>query len=98
MTPDIFNKMSTVATVLPVRDVAASVRCYRDKLGLEPIRVGSDGPDHPIAAYAIAGGVVVAAASRSDTGAGRQRSQQLVVAVMNCDLEPIRRSRERMRR
>jgi catechol 2,3-dioxygenase-like lactoylglutathione lyase family enzyme len=58
MTPDIFNEVSTVATVLPVRDVAASVRCYRDKLGLEPIHVGSDGPDHPITAYAIAGSVV----------------------------------------
>ncbi len=37
MTPDIFNDASTAATVLGVRDVAASVRWYRDKHGLEPI-------------------------------------------------------------
>lgn len=58
MTPDIFNDASTAATVLGVRDVAASVRWYRDKHGLEPIHVGADGPDHPIAAYVIAGSVV----------------------------------------
>jgi catechol 2,3-dioxygenase-like lactoylglutathione lyase family enzyme len=58
MVSGIFDDASVVATVVRVRDVAASVRWYREKLGLEPIHVGADGPDHPIATYAIAGSVV----------------------------------------
>jgi catechol 2,3-dioxygenase-like lactoylglutathione lyase family enzyme len=54
----IFDDTSVVTTILRVRDVAASVAWYREKLGLEPIHVGSDGPDHPIAVYAIAGALV----------------------------------------
>jgi catechol 2,3-dioxygenase-like lactoylglutathione lyase family enzyme len=46
-----------VSTVLRLRDVAASVTWYREKLGLEPIHFGADG-DHPIAVYRIAGAVV----------------------------------------
>lgn len=94
MTPDIFHEASMVATVLRVRDVATSVRWYRDKLGLEPIHVGSDGPDHPIAAYAIAGSVV----SLWQLPAGQTRVRNdndrnsYVVAVMNRDLEPVRQN------
>jgi catechol 2,3-dioxygenase-like lactoylglutathione lyase family enzyme len=58
MTHSIFENASMVSTVVRVRDVAASVAWYREKLGLEPIHVGADGPEHPIAVYAIAGAVV----------------------------------------
>lgn len=58
MPPGIFDDASMTATVLRVRDVAASVEWYRDKLGLQPIHMGADGPDHPVAAYVIAGSVV----------------------------------------
>jgi catechol 2,3-dioxygenase-like lactoylglutathione lyase family enzyme len=54
----VFDDASMVSTVLRVRDVAASVAWYREKLGLEPIHVGADGPEHPIAVYTIAGSVV----------------------------------------
>jgi catechol 2,3-dioxygenase-like lactoylglutathione lyase family enzyme len=45
MTSNIFADASTVSTVIRVRDVTASVAWYREKLGLEPIHVGADGPD-----------------------------------------------------
>jgi catechol 2,3-dioxygenase-like lactoylglutathione lyase family enzyme len=54
----IFDGVSMAATILRVCDVAASVRWYREKLGLEPIHVGADGPEHPFASFAIAGAVV----------------------------------------
>ena len=54
----VLDGASMVTTILRVRDVSASVVWFREKLGLEPIHVGSDGPDHPIAAYTIAGAVV----------------------------------------
>ena len=57
MAADIFDGASMLSTVLRVRDVAASVRWYRERLGLEPLHVGADG-DHPIAAYRIADSVV----------------------------------------
>jgi catechol 2,3-dioxygenase-like lactoylglutathione lyase family enzyme len=47
-----------LTTVVRVRSVNASVAWYREKLGLEPIHVGSDGPDQPIAAFMVAGSVV----------------------------------------
>lgn len=82
-----------VATILRVRDVAASVDWYREKLGLEPMHVGSDGPDHPIATYAIAGSVVTLwqlppRAARAPEDNDRNT---YVVAVMSGDLEPARR-------
>jgi catechol 2,3-dioxygenase-like lactoylglutathione lyase family enzyme len=58
MTRNIFDDASMVTTVLRVCDVAASVHWYREKLGLEPVHVGADGPDHPIAVYTVAGAVV----------------------------------------
>ncbi len=94
MTPGIFDDASMVATILRVRDVAASVRWYRDKLGLEPIHVGDDGPDHPVAAYSIAGCVV----SLWQLPAGHARAPEendrnsYVVAVMPGDLEPVRQA------
>ena len=92
MAEGMFDQAAMVATVLRVRDVAASVAWYREKLGLEPIHVGSDGPDHPIAAYAIAGSVV----SLWQLPPGAQRVPEdndrntYVVAVMRSDLEDAR--------
>ena len=84
-----------VSTVLRVRDVAASVRWYREKLGLEPVHVGADGPEHPIAVYTIAGSVV----SLWQLPAGRARvvldndcNTYVMVVVMNTELEGLRRT------
>jgi catechol 2,3-dioxygenase-like lactoylglutathione lyase family enzyme len=94
MTSDIFGDASTVSTVLRVRDVAASVTWYREKLGLEPVHVGADGPDHPIAVYSIAGSVV----SLWQLPAGRTRvlldndANTYVVVVTNGELEAVRRT------
>ncbi len=83
-----------VATVVRVRDVAASVRWYRDRLGLEPLHVGSDGPDHPVAAYAIAGAVVSLWQLPAGTHRVREDNDRnsYLVAVMNGDLEPVRQA------
>ncbi len=86
-----FDDASMVSTVLRVRDVAASVRRYREKLGLEPIYVGADG-DHPIALCRIAGSVV----SMWQLPAGQERLRDdndrntYIVVVMNSDLVPVR--------
>ena len=58
MTGSIFNGASKAVTVPRARNVDASVVWYRDKLGLEPLHVGADGPDHPFATFSIAGSVV----------------------------------------
>jgi catechol 2,3-dioxygenase-like lactoylglutathione lyase family enzyme len=92
--PGIFDDASMVATVVRVRDVAASVRWYREKLELEPIHVGADGPDHPIATYAIAGSVVTLwqlPSGQARAGQDNDRNTYMVV-VMNDDLEPARRA------
>jgi len=94
MVSGIFDDASMVATVVRVRDVAASVRWYREKLGLEPIHVGADGPDHPIATYAIAGSVVTLwqlPSGQARTGQDNNRNTYMVV-VMKDDLEPARRA------
>jgi hypothetical protein len=92
MTSSVFADASMMTTVVRVRSVAASVEWYREKFGLEPIHVGSDGPDQPIAAYAIAGSVVslwqlpADAAKPSNTD-----SATYLVAVANADdLVPAR--------
>jgi catechol 2,3-dioxygenase-like lactoylglutathione lyase family enzyme len=92
--PGIFDDASMVATVVRVRDVAASVRWYREKLELEPIHVGADGPDHPIATYAIAGSVVTLWQLPSGQARGGQDNDRntYVVAVMKADLEPARQA------
>ena len=83
-----------VATVLRVRDVDASVRWYRDKLGLDPIRVGADGPDHPFASFLIAGSVI--SLWQLPRGEGRRLknvdTDTYVVIVLSRDLEPVRRA------
>ena len=90
----IFDGASMVTTIVRVRDIAASVVWFREKLGLEPIHVGSDGPDHPIAVYDI-GGVVV---SLWQLPPGQERVREhndrnsYVCAVMNGDLEPVHRT------
>jgi catechol 2,3-dioxygenase-like lactoylglutathione lyase family enzyme len=90
----IFDDASMVATVVRVRDVAASVRWYREKLGLEPIHVGADGPDHPIATYAIAGSVVTLWQLPSGQArvAGDNDRNTYVVVVTKDDLEPARQA------
>jgi catechol 2,3-dioxygenase-like lactoylglutathione lyase family enzyme len=90
----VFEGALLVSTLLRVRDVAASVTWYREKLGLEPIHVGADGPEHPIAVYTIAG----AAVALWQLPAGRSRvrldndSNTYVTVVVNTDLEPLRRT------
>ena len=87
-----FEQATMLATIVRVRDVAVSVEWYRDKLGLEPVHVGSDGPDHPIAAFAIAGSVI----SLWQLSPGQQRVRDdndrntYVVAVTEGDLAPQR--------
>ncbi len=88
----IFDGAAMVTTIVRVRDVAASVRWYREKLGLEPVHVGYDGPEHPIAAYEIAGAVV----SLWQLPPGEERAREhndtntYVCAIMTDDLEPAR--------
>ena len=77
MTGGIFDDASMVSTILRVRDVAASVAWYREKLGLEPIHVGADGPEHPIAVYTIAGSVV----SLWQLPAGQARVRKTTIAT-----------------
>jgi catechol 2,3-dioxygenase-like lactoylglutathione lyase family enzyme len=90
----VFDGASMVSTVLRVRDVAASVAWYREKLGLDPVHVGADGADHPIAVFEIAGSTV----SMWQLPAGRTRvlldndSNTYVVVVMNIDLETVRQT------
>jgi catechol 2,3-dioxygenase-like lactoylglutathione lyase family enzyme len=94
MTAGIFADASTVMAVLRVRDVAASVAWYREKLGLEPVHLGADGADHPFAVYRIAGSTV--SIWQLPVGQSRVRDENdrntYVVAVMKEDLEPVRRT------
>lgn len=93
MTTGIFDDVSMVATVLRVRDVAASTRWYRERLGLEPVHLGSDGPEHPIAVYTIAGSVFTLwqlPSGQTRVPAENDRNSY-VVAVLDADLEPLRR-------
>jgi catechol 2,3-dioxygenase-like lactoylglutathione lyase family enzyme len=74
--------------------VAASVAWYHEKLGLEPIHVGNDGPDHPIAVYSVAGSVIALwqlPANRSRIREDNDRNSYVVV-VLNGDLEIARRA------
>jgi catechol 2,3-dioxygenase-like lactoylglutathione lyase family enzyme len=88
----IFDGALMVSTILRVRDVDASVRWYREKLGLEPVHVGADGQEHPIAVYTIAGSVV----TLWQLPAGQERTREdndrntYVVAVLNGALECAR--------
>jgi catechol 2,3-dioxygenase-like lactoylglutathione lyase family enzyme len=92
MTGGIFDDASMVSTIVRVRDVAASVAWYREKLGLEPIHVGADGPEHPIAVYTIAGAVVSLWQLPANQARVREDNDRnsYVVVVMNGDLEPAR--------
>jgi catechol 2,3-dioxygenase-like lactoylglutathione lyase family enzyme len=90
----VFDDASMVSTVLRVRDVAESVAWYREKLGLEPIHVGADGPEHPIAVYTIAGSVV--SLWQLPPGQSRRVDENdrntYVVMIMNDELESPRRA------
>jgi catechol 2,3-dioxygenase-like lactoylglutathione lyase family enzyme len=88
----ILDDATMVSTVVRVRDVAASVVWYREKLGLEPIHVGADGPEHPIAVYTIAGAVVSLwqlPPNQIRVPAENDRNSYVVV-VMAGELEPLR--------
>jgi catechol 2,3-dioxygenase-like lactoylglutathione lyase family enzyme len=91
---NILDDATMVSTVVRVRDVAASVRWFREKLGVEPIHVGADGPDHPIAVYTIAGAVI--SLWQLPPGQGRVRvdndRNSYVVVVMAGELEPARQA------
>jgi catechol 2,3-dioxygenase-like lactoylglutathione lyase family enzyme len=93
MTGGVFDDASMVSTIVRVRDVAASVAWYREKLGLEPIHVGADGPEHPIAVYTIAGAVVSLWQLPANQARVREDNDRnsYVVVVVNGDLEPARR-------
>jgi catechol 2,3-dioxygenase-like lactoylglutathione lyase family enzyme len=88
----IFAEASMAATVLRVRSVEESVGWYRDKLGLEPIHVGEDGPDHPIASFMIAGAVVALwqLAPGETVDPDQVDIGTYVVAVMRDGLQPFR--------
>jgi catechol 2,3-dioxygenase-like lactoylglutathione lyase family enzyme len=92
VTGGLFDDASMVSTVVRVRDVAASVAWYREKLGLEPIHVGADGPEHPIAVYTIAGAVVSLWQLPPNQARVREDNDRnsYVVVVMNGDLELAR--------
>ena len=92
MTGSTFDGASMAVTVLRARNVDASVVWYRDKLGLEPLHVGADGPDHPFATFSVAGSVVTLwqlpqgqarATEVDDTGS-------YMVIVLDADLESVR--------
>ncbi len=83
-----------VSTIVRVRDVAASVAWYREKLGVEPIHVGADAPENPIAVYTIAGAVVSLWQLPADQARVREENDRnsYVVVVLDGDLEPVRRA------
>ena len=91
MARSIFHDATMLATVLRVRDVSASIDWYREKLGLEPVHVGADGPDYPFATFMIAGAVVsLWQLTASETIAPADSSTSYVAVVMNSDLHPVR--------
>ena len=79
MTGSIFDDASMVSTVVRVRDVAASV---------------TDGPEHPIAVYTIAGAVISLWQPPANQSRVREDNDRntYVVVVMSGDLEPARRA------
>ena len=94
MTASIFADASMVSTVVRVRDVAASVAWYREKLGLEPIHVGADGPAHPhrrLWDRRFGGSLWQLLANRARVLADNDRNSYVVV-VMNGELESARRA------
>jgi catechol 2,3-dioxygenase-like lactoylglutathione lyase family enzyme len=94
MTGGVFDDASMVSTIVRVRDVAASVAWYREKLGLEPIHVGADGPENPIAVYTIAGAVVSLWQLPANQARVREENDRnsYVVVVFTGDLDAARRA------
>jgi catechol 2,3-dioxygenase-like lactoylglutathione lyase family enzyme len=92
MTTSVFAGASAVMTIVRVRDVRASVQWYCDSLGLDPVHLGADGPEHPFAVYSIAGSMV----SLWQLPAGQSRVREdndrnsYVAVVMDDDLESLR--------
>jgi catechol 2,3-dioxygenase-like lactoylglutathione lyase family enzyme len=73
-----------------VRSVEGSFAWYRDKLGLEPLHVGDDGPKHPIASFVIAGAVIALWQLAPDETSVAHHAGSYVVEVMNTDLRQLR--------
>jgi hypothetical protein len=73
-----------------VRSVEGSFAWCRDKLGLEPLHVGDDGPKHPIASFVIAGAVIALWQLAPDETSVAHHAGSYVVAVMNTDLRQLR--------
>jgi catechol 2,3-dioxygenase-like lactoylglutathione lyase family enzyme len=92
MAPSIFDGASMAATVLRVRDVAASVGWYREKLGLDAIHIGADGPEHPFASFSIAGSIVSLWQLPPGETHSPDDTSTYVVVVTDSDIEAIRRS------
>jgi catechol 2,3-dioxygenase-like lactoylglutathione lyase family enzyme len=94
MTGGVFDDASMVSIVVRVRDMAASIAWSREKLGLEPVHVGADGPEHPIAVYTIAGSVISLWQLPANQGRVREDNDRntYVVVVLNGELEPVRRA------
>jgi catechol 2,3-dioxygenase-like lactoylglutathione lyase family enzyme len=92
VTASVFDDASMAATVVRVRDVEAAIGWYSTKFGVEPIHVGDDGPEHPIAVYRIAGSVVSLwqlPAGQTRSSADNDCSSYLAV-VVDRDLAPVR--------
>lgn len=91
MPASVFDGASMLTTVVRARSVNASVAWYREKLGLEPIHVGSDGPDQPIAAFMVAGTVVSLWQLPTEAGKVDPDAATYIVAVIDTDdLGPAR--------
>jgi hypothetical protein len=92
MTASSFTDASMSATIVRVRDVAASVAWFEERLGLSPLHVGADGSEHPIAAYSIAGSIM----SLWQLPPGEQRDRadndrnSYLVIVMRDDISKVR--------
>ena len=94
MSAGIFDDASMVSTVIRVRDVAASVGWYREKLAVWRRFTWVPTADHPIAVYRIAGSVV--SMWQLPVGQARVRDDNdrntYVVIVMDGDLAHVRQA------
>ena len=85
------GQVQMVAPVLRVRDLAASVAWYRDRLGLVARYVSPPDTAEPLASFDLGGSLVLwqlpsgVARDRADNG----RNSHIVV-VVDTDLEPVR--------
>ncbi len=87
----VFGPAGMVAPVLRVRDLAASVLWYSERLGLRPVYVSPPDAEHPIASFLVAGSPVIL--WELEPGVERDRADNErnshVVIVVETDLVPI---------